>query len=192
VLNIEGKEMNTQNPNDPLYDPLAAAFNAGGEKRAADDRLRAAVFAKTIGVLRGRRRLKRCALAAGLLGCYLAGITTMGLMRSGGAQEPPAAAGPTVAAESQRPAPRLRHASANPDKQQAAAGKPSGFESWRRIGDHYLRESGDVSLAVAGYSEAIDLATDEERRISPGQDNWLLMALKDARSKERKHVSEQN
>jgi hypothetical protein len=98
-----------------------------------------------------------------------------------------------MAANSQRAAPRSRHVPANPEKQQVAAKKPSGFESWRRIGDHYLRESGDISLAVAGYSEAINLASAEERRISPGQDNWLMMALKEARSKEKKHVyPEQN
>ena len=180
--------------NDFFDDPLAAALDAADQQHAADDRLRAAVVAQTVGVLRGRRRLKRCALAAGLLGCYLAGITTMGVLRGGRGQEQPAAPGPTMAAEPQRPAPRSRHVPANPEKQQVAAKKPSGFESWRRIGDHYLRESGDVSLAIAGYSEAINLASAEERRISPEHDNWLMMALKqDAQSKEKKHVySEQN
>jgi len=179
--------------NDSFDDPLAAALDASDQQHAADDQLRAAVFARTVGVLRGRRRLKRCALVAGLLGCYLAGITTTGILRGGQGQEPPAAPGPTMAAEPQRPAPRSRRASANPEEHQVAAKKPSGFESWRRIGDHYLRESGDISLAVAGYSEAINLASDQERRISPGQDNWLMMALKDARSKEKRHVyPEQN
>jgi len=178
---------------DSFDDPLAAALDAGDQPHAADDHLRAAVFAQTVGVLRGRRRLKRCALAAGLLGCYLAGITTMGILRGGQQQEHPAAPGPTMAAEPQRAAPHSRHLPANPEKQQVAVKKPSGFESWRRIGDHYLRESGDVSLALASYSEAINLASDQERRISPGQDNWLVMALKDARSKEKRHVyPEQN
>jgi hypothetical protein len=180
------------NPNDSPDDPLAAALDAGDQQRAADDQLRAAVFARTVGVLRGRHRLKRCALAAGLLGCYLAGITTMGIVRGGREQERAAAVGPTMTTRSQPAAPPSRHVSGNPERQQVAATQPSGFESWRRIGDHYLRESGDISLAVAGYSEAINLASAEERRISPGQDNWLMMALKDARSKENKHVSEPN
>ena len=177
--------------NDSFEDPLAASAESGDG--AADDRLRAAVFAKTVGVLRGRRRLKRCALAAGLVGCYLAGITTMGLFQAGRESEPPAAPGPTVADNSQYAAPHSRHVSARPKGQQVAVKKPSGFESWRRIGDHFLSESGDLSLAVAGYSEAISLASAEERRISPGQDNWLLMALKqDAQSREKKHVFQQN
>ena len=116
----------------------------------------------------------------------------MGILRAGGGQEQPTAAGPAMAVEPQPATPRLPHTSANPDRRHVAAKKPSGFESWRRIGDHYLRESGDVSLALASYSEAINLASDQERRISPGQDNWLVMALKDARSKEKRHVSEQN
>jgi len=176
-------------PNDSFDDPLAAAFDIGDGQHAADDRLRAAVFAQTVGVLRGRRRLKRCALAAGLLGCYLAGVATMGVFRAGQERDRL----PATADNSQHAAPHRRHVSASPKEQQVAAKKPSGFESWRRIGDHYLHESGDISLALAGYSEAINLASDEERRISPGQDNWLLMALKDARSKEKRHVvSEQN
>ena len=182
------------NPNDPSNDPLAAAFDASAQQPSADDQLRAAVFAKTVGVLRGRRRMKRCAIAAGLLGCYVAGIMTMGILRTGGEPEHPVAPGPTMTAETQPPAPRPRHVSVHPEKQQVAVKKSSGFESWRRIGDHYLRESGDVSLAIAGYSEAINLASAEERRISPEHDNWLMMALKqDAQSKEKKHVySEQN
>ncbi len=178
---------------DSFDDPLIAAFRLGDGQSVADERLRAAVFTETVGVLRGRRRLKRCAVAAGLLGCYLAGITTMGLFCAGRESERPAAPGPTVAGESRHAAPRPRHVSTNRKEQQVAVKKPSGFESWRRIGDHFLRDSGDVSLAVAGYSEAINLASAEERRISPGQDNWLLMALKqDAQSREKRHVSEQN
>ena len=179
--------------NDPLADPLAAALGADKHLRATDDRLRAAVFAQTVGVLRGRRRLKRCTLAAGLLTCYLAGIMTMSIFCTGREQDRPTAPPPALAAHPQRPASPPRHQSPRSEEQYAAAKKPSGFESWRRIGDHYLHDTGDVSLAVAGYSEAINLASAEERRISPGQDNWLMMALKDARLKERKHVvSEQN
>jgi hypothetical protein len=179
--------------NDSFDDPLAAALDVADGRHAADDRLRAAVFAQTVGLLRGRRRLKRYAVAAALLGCYLAGITTMGLWGASRESERPAAPGPTVADHSQRTATRPRHGAAIPKEQLAAAKKPSGFESWRRIGDHYLSDSGDVSLAVAGYSEAIHLASADERRISPEQDNWLMMALKqDAQSREKRHVSEQN
>jgi hypothetical protein len=181
--------------NDSFDDPLVPAFDVAKQPHTADGQLRAAVFTQTVGLLRGRRRLKRCALVAGLVGCYLAGVTTMSLLQGSRGQGQPTVQGPTVAGGSQHAAPRVKHVSTHPQKQtqQVAAKKPTGFESWRRIGDHYLRESGDISLALAGYSEAINLASAEERRISPGQDNWLLMALKqDAQSKEKRHVSHQN
>jgi hypothetical protein len=177
-----------QEPNDLQNDPLDAALGAIG-RQPATDALRAAVLAQTIGAIRHRRRAKRCALAAGLLACYLAGITTMGILRSGGHLGPQVAKSPAPTAQPHRLAPRA----IAPDRTQVAVAIPSAFESWRRIGDHYLHESGDISLAVAGYSQAIDLASDEERAISPERDNWLLMALKDARAKEKEHAHvEQN
>jgi hypothetical protein len=182
-----------QEPDNSRNDPLDAALGAIDQRPT--DALRGAVFSRTIGIIRRRRRLKRCALAAGLLGCYLAGVTTMGLWRPGGKEGPqsPAARATTVAPRTPNVSPPSSPRHSGPDKSQVAVASPSGYESWRRIGDHYLRESGDVSLAVAGYSQAIDLASDEERAISPERDNWLLMALKDARAKEREHArSEQN
>jgi hypothetical protein len=179
--------------NDSFDDPLAAALEIGDRPHVADDRLRAAVLAQTVGVLRGRRRLKRCTLAAGLLACYLGGVATMGLFSAGRENGHPQTPGPTLADNPKDAAPHRRHVSTHPQEEKLTAKKPSRFESWRRIGDHFLRDSGDVSLAVAGYSEAIHLASAEERRISPEQDNWLLMALKqDAQTRERKHVTEQN
>jgi cytochrome c-type biogenesis protein CcmH/NrfG len=173
---------------DSFDDSLATILDTGGDQPAADDALRRALLAQTTGVLRFRRRAKRCVLVASLVACYLAGATTMGLLRAG--SPPPSTGQPTIANSDPTP-PRPSHPSPQPRKNQLAAKavkKPTAFESWRRIGDHYLNQSGDVSLAVAGYSEAIRLASDEERRISPERDNWLMMALKDARSKEKTHA----
>jgi hypothetical protein len=180
--------MNMQEPNDS-FDPLMSAFDFGIEKPPIDDNLRNALLAQTVGVLRFRRRLKRCVLAASLVGCYLAGVITMGMLRAGTATENPPTPQPIVA-KSQPTAPHSTRASAAPKKTQLAAKKkPTGFESWRRIGDRYLRETGDISTAVAGYSEAIHLASAEERRISPETDNWLVMALKlDAQSREKNNA----
>ena len=179
-----------QNHDDLPHDPLEAALGGAVERPAADDNLRRAVLAQTTAVIRRRRRLKRCVLAAGLLGCYLAGMGTMDLWRP--------AASATGQANGQhatgvKPIPHktpspLRAKPGAPETTQVAMASISGYESWRHIGDHYLRDNGDISLAVAGYSQALDLATEEERAIAPGQDNWLLMALKDARTKERNHA----
>ena len=169
--------------NDPADEMLVANILP-----EADDALRRAVLTQTIGVMRRRRRLKRCVLAASLLCCYVAGILTAFsplLPREG--------PGVRATVSTKRTPQKSAHQTSIADVAQAPSAPPSGFESWPRIGDHYLRESDDVSLAITGYSRALDLASDQDLAISPGQDNWLLMALKDARMKERKHVPyEQN
>jgi hypothetical protein len=180
-------------PDNSLNDSLDAMLVAS-IRPEADDGLRGAVLMQTIGVMRRRRRLKRCALAASLLCCYLAGITTVEIWRPGGGEVVRAVTeAPTAKPRPRNVAPQKSPKSTKPKIDQVAAAPPSGFESWRRIGDHYLRESDDVATAVAGYSRALDLASDKDLVISPGKDNWLLMALKDARAKERRHAySQQN
>jgi hypothetical protein len=168
-------------PDDPTDEMLLATLPS-----EPDNVLRTTVLTQTLGVMRRRRLLKRCALAASLLCCYLAGILTAFSPLLPGE-------GPGVrAATSLKPrSTTIRPAAAG--VAQVPSAPPSGFESWRRIGDHYLRDSDDISLAITGYSRALDLATDRDLAISPGQDNWLLMALKAARIKERKNANyEQN
>jgi hypothetical protein len=46
-------------------------------------------------------------------------------------------------------------------------------------------------LAIRTYARALKYASAEERAISPEHDTWLLMALKDAKSKETKHENSQ-
>ncbi len=41
--------------------------------------LREAVLSQTVGVIRFRRRMRKCILAASLAGCYVAGLATMAL-----------------------------------------------------------------------------------------------------------------
>jgi hypothetical protein len=178
-------------PNDPLDDPLTAVSNAV-EHRATNDALRKALLAQTVGVLRRRRRLKRCVVAASLMACYLAGLATMGVLRAG-PQQPAPAVQPAIVDSHPTQPPRPQRSSRQ-DERQIAVKKPSAYENWRQIGDCCLSQSGDVSQAVVGYRKAINRASKEERGISPGPDNWLMMALKeDARLKEKTHVySEHN
>ena len=49
-------------------------------------------------------------------------------------------------------------------------------------------ERGDVKEAVRQYTRYLKLAPADQLAISPGRDSWLLMALKDARAKEKNHV----
>jgi hypothetical protein len=167
---------NMQKPDDLPDDLVDAVLGAAG-RRDADDDLRGAVLAQTIGVVRRRRRLKRCALAASLLGCYLAGIMTVSSLLPFAQRQEVVASSPLPLGERQGV-----RASLSP----SSAPKPRDFQGWRRVADRYLQESDDIVMAVAGYRQALDLASDKELAIEPGQDNWLLMALKDARAKERK------
>ncbi len=164
----------------------------------ADDRLRSAVLAQTLGVMRRRRRWKRCGWAAGLVGCYLAGITTAAFWTpafwTAGEKHAAVAIGDrtTVKAESPaEPAPAATEPSGRED-QQSPEPMLSGFEHWRRLGDHFLRDSNDISLAAQSYSQALALATEEERAISSNRDNWLFMALKQSQIQEKQNASVQN
>jgi hypothetical protein len=183
--------MNMLEHDDSPDDSVDVALGVLGQP-SADDRLREVLLSQTLGVVRRRRRMRRCAMAAVLAACYLAGIVSVNLWRTEGPVSPPTSMSRPILADKdpiKTDAPRQPLAAAiAPQKHPAESKKPSGFEAWRRIGDHYLRETGDLSLAVAGYSEAINLASEKELELSPGQDNWILMALKDAKLKERNHA----
>ena len=173
-------------------DPVEAMLDTGGRQHADDD-LRSAVLAQTPGrhpppsptaAMRHGRQ------PAGLLPGRNCDDGRVADRRKGCARRRGQSHFRRDENREQVPAPRTRPA---PEKHEIATATPSGFESWRRIGDHYLRDTGDVALAVSGYTEALNLASEKELAISPAHDNWLLMALKDARMKEKRHAySQQN
>lgn len=179
-------------PDESQNDPLDAVL-ARQDPLFNNDSLRRTVLAGTLGVICRRRRLKRCAVAATLLGCYLAGIATMMFWRpimdywlkpsvlqtASNKHSSPEAAKP------------LPPEFAGPPAQKITSTPLSQFEVLRRAGDRYLREPEKLSLAVRTYSRALKYASAEERAISPEHDSWLLMALKDAHSKEIKHENQQ-
>lgn len=171
--------------------PLDAVL--GGHPPPPDGESRRLVLTQTLGVLRRRRRLKRCALGACLLGCYLAGIVTVAIGWPGGTEESRGWQTRTTASapEPSDTPPAPRSAPAAPGSRQVAVAELSDYERWRRAGDECLRESGDISRAVRDYTRALDLASGDERAISPVKDNWLLMALKNAHAKERQDAHPQ-
>jgi hypothetical protein len=58
----------------------------------------------------------------------------------------------------------------------------------RQAGDRYLHEDNDPEAALRCYTRALDAAPEEARKFSP-DDNWLLMAIKNARDKETPHAN---
>ena len=60
----------------------------------------------------------------------------------------------------------------------------SRFDVLRCISDREVRQHGDLALAVRYYARALNGASAEQRAISIEEDNWLLLALKEARMEE--------
>jgi hypothetical protein len=152
-----------------------------------DGEFRRAVLMRTLGVVRRRRRLKRCALGVGLLACYLAGIATVAIEWPNGTREfreSQARMTDPTPQSSETPS-ATRPAPVAPGLRQIAGAELTGYQQWRHAGDECLRERGDISRAVCDYGRALDLASEDERAISPVEDSWLLMALKNAHAKER-------
>lgn len=152
-----------------------------------NDDLRVALRDRTTRLLRGRRRLRQGAMAAALAACYLAGVATALAWWQARPVSPAANhEGPIVAA-----APAPDEVSPEPRAVSPEALGPTvrltPFEQYRRAGDRFLQEPAQLALAVRSYTKALGVASAAERTPSPEQDTWLLLALKDARSKETSH-----
>ena len=151
--------------------------------------LRQALLAKTARVLRRRRWRRRLAWAGALAACFVAGMGTMTFWRN---SAPPASQeqlDSPVAAEKEQVALVTRHARHEPP--------PSLLElEWRAfdssdnraalffaVARRYFEEQHDFDSALRCYRQALDVASKEDLAIRP-DDNWLVMALKEARQKE--------
>jgi len=58
---------------------------------------------------------------------------------------------------------------------------------YRKAGDLYVQENQDYEAALRCYTQALDANSEENLTIAP-DDNWLIMALKEARKKEKAHA----
>ena len=183
-------------PDERTPDPVEAVLAASrGDLDTAG--LRAALLERTTGIIRRRRRVRRFAVAAALLACYLAGAATAetwwpwrpGAPATASHETVPGGGPATVAdrPDSDGPPPVPQTPAPDGVGQAVATAKISRFEAYRQAGDRFLKEPAQLSLAVRSYSNALSVASAEERAISPERDSWLLMALKDSRIKERSH-----
>jgi hypothetical protein len=169
----------------PQNDPLDAVLGVNGSV-SGDDNFRQAVLAGTLGVIRRRRRLKKCAIPAAMLGCYLAGVATLAIFRLGGEESPNLLKSPanTLAATNEQSKPEstrpLPPDYAGPPDQKAVYKVASKYEVLCRQADRYLKDPENLQLAVNTYSRALKYASAEQRAVSPEHDTWLLMALKNS------------
>lgn len=163
--------------------------------RDHDEARRQAVLARTLAVVRHRRRLKRFGFAAAFAACYLAGLGTMWLptRSSWGSNASPVGQVLPPApreGESDRTATRTDQDSDTPAivlEWQALDSPNRQPELFRRAGRRYLEETGDLASALRCYQHYLDAGADRVLAISTEDDDFLLMALKAAR-KERAHV----
>lgn len=178
----------TDHPTPP--DPLAELL-APPAPDAANADLRQVLFRQTARVLRRRRWLKRAGYASALAACYLAGLMTMKFLPTA-----PATDRGTVEVARADPSPPPP-----PAAKEAAEPKPSPLDlEWqaadsrvprpdllRQAGDRYLEEAGDVVSALRCYRGVLRDNPAEAETFS-ADDNWLLMALKEAKAKEKRHA----
>jgi hypothetical protein len=170
---------------DELLSDVRRGASDGPSSSAA---LRESVLAQTTGVLRTRRRMKRLGIAAALAGCYLAGMLTMSLLHVPGLTTLGSAGGLTARVEPRsengkgesmplRPLVRPEDDGVVPGAP-AVAAKLSRYDRLRRAGDRQLDDENDIAAAARTYRRALQLASPAQRNIAPGQDTWLLMAMK--------------
>ena len=150
----------------PDRDPCAELGRIGPPPPT--DRLRADLWRRLQSRLRRRRWWRRAAVAAALAACYLAGFGTARLA-------------PEPAPVGERPTPRNEIQELYGGSQVFAQAPPSPLaQEWQALDSPEQRP--------AAYREALDAGSDKDLAVAP-EDNWLLIALKGARQKEKRYAN---
>jgi hypothetical protein len=156
---------------------------------AENESLKAALRERTTQLVRRRLWRKRALLAAALAACFAAGMATTWwlLPPAEVAQEPQ----PVVAEKKDEPKPQPKaEAPAMPRtaavvERQARAQPDSRVANLRQAAKLYLAEDQDYAAALRCYTQALDAGGPEALAPSP-DDDWLEIALKNARHKEKR------
>jgi hypothetical protein len=159
-----------------------------------DETLRQVVYTQTRRVLHRRRRLRQFAYAAGLLVSFVLGASVIRMTNSGERGRVSAPRAQTASESANESLGALtRPRSPTPDDS-ALAREWIAFDSndqraerYRVAGDHYMTDENDPQSALRCYGNALDNGSEQDLAIST-DDNWLLMAIKDARQKEKNHA----
>jgi hypothetical protein len=169
----------------PLEHDALAAWLAVSRSDSAS--LRQAVLHRTTRLLRRRRWQRRGAVVLALAACYVAGLVTMRWLTPLPAAETIVVEKTTQAAPPPPEAPPPQQEAEPPARalEWKALDHPQiTVEYYRRAGDRYLAESNDMQAAVRCYKQMLDAGSEHDLIIAP-DDTWLLMALKEARQKEK-------
>jgi hypothetical protein len=168
----------TELPGDPL-DALLRPRLA-----PASDAFRQRVLARTTALLWRRRRRQSAARVAALAlaACIVA---VLGMMY-GQRPLPPEPALPAVTAAPRTAVPPAETATAL--EWEAVDHPEQAATLYRVAGDRYLSNEGDLAGAVRCYGNGLSAGAANDLTIDPG-DSWLLMAIKDARQKEKRDAN---
>jgi hypothetical protein len=173
--------MSDNRDHDPCADFLDAPPSAAG-----DIALQERLFRQTTRMIRRRRWLRRAGFAAAFAACYLAGAVTVYLVRSPAPPQPgtvPLPSPPSTASPGETTVGLTAVALEN----QALDSVQPQPELYRLAGDRYVAESGDLQAALRCYRQALDEGPEQDLQVKP-EDSWLLIALKEARQKEKENA----
>ena len=183
-----------KNPGDEWIDRALE----GSELPGSSEMLRATVLAQTVGLIRRRRRMKKGVLGLALVGVYLAGIATSGLWRTSESVPPQSRAeqvaevGAGMMVDGQLARSQTVRRQTGVAERRFVSAQVGRVRAIQNSGDRMLIEYGDVESAVRAYKQVLDRTPTRRQAVGVGQDTWLLMALKNAKSKEGYHERLQN
>ena len=187
----------------PSQDSVERFLECASELPRARDS-RQTLLLQTQRLLRRRRRTKRLGYVAALVACYFAGAATVRGWTQWSSGRTAFDLGERALQLAQSNGESTRTAVPTPSKvslpiQQDPDVPATVVESmaaripgqrgilFRTAGDRYLLELGDVESAVRCYRRSLDACPDQELVVA-SDDSWLLMALKQARQKERSNA----
>jgi hypothetical protein len=148
-----------------------------------DGALRERVLHQTIRFVRRRRRVRQLAWSAAVAACVAGVVFAARWLKPTPSPQPdlaerPHQSEPLAPEPDQSPLALEWRAFDSQDRQ---------TELYRQAGDRYLAQGEDLQAALRCYGNALDAGTEDDLKHSAG-DSWLLMAIKDAREKEKRDV----
>ncbi len=179
---------------DPLspLDPLEELF-ARPLPAVEDAARRQALREQTSRIVRRHGRIRRIAMVASWLAFFVAGAGAMQVWNRvvTAPDEPPEhARAPAIAPEKERPSTPEAKGADNPllpalaQEWQAFDARENRPELYLQAGRRYLEENQDYASALRCYTRALDTG---DLTVS-AEDDWLLLALKIARRKEKNYA----
>src|SRR5947207_15283648 len=167
-----------------MSDPVDDFLNRGSPP-GGNEQLQAALLRRTTRLLRRRRRLRQLAYGAALAACFLAGMATMHWLTPPAPAEPTPVS-PVTAAKKADPAVNVEPVPRNAValEWQARVQPTERVARLRSAASLYLNESQDYAAALRCYGDALNASGPEALAFSL-DDDWLEMAIKHARQKEK-------